>query len=98
MVDTFIMYMYACGTCGPLVATFGWQDSFICAGHAVHWSAHSFMWHRLSIALVGTDIGAGHVVHFYSAHSFVRDMSIIGRHIHLCGTYCPFVLVLMGSH
>ena len=43
--------------------------------------------------LVGTFRCAGQVVHYWSAHSFVRDMlSIIGRHIHLCGTCCPLLV------
>ena len=43
--------------------------------------------------LVGTFRCAGHVVHYWSAHSFVRDMlSIIGRHIQMGGTGCPLLV------
>ena len=53
--------------------------------------------------LVGTFICAEPVVHYWSAHSDVRDMlSIIGRHIHcvrdmsiigqLCETWCPLLV------
>ena len=43
--------------------------------------------------LVGTFICAGHVVHYWSAHSGARDMlSIIGRHIQMGGTGCPLLV------